>query len=213
MRNLGIVLALLTCACATTGPAVPAAGPQAAAAAPVVAAPARLALDAEASALLHSGALGFAPAASVAIEADGCCKLGAYVTYTKLADPGLHIDNNRASNPTDKVLDIVDGGLELGAIFPCRFFELRLRAGMAGTPPAGETLGRRGFSVSFAAAARLGAPVGIGEFRPRLAAVAGIACWSFRDQVTSAGLDGSAASGCAAQIGLRLGAAYGLELR
>lgn len=178
-------------------------------------APAILGLRGDAGLLARKLNLGYAAGASVGFEASGCCSIAAYGAYTKLTTEA----RLRAGEPgNEKYVDrILEGGVEVGAVAPWLqdHLRLRLRAGMAGTPPTTTTLGRRGFAGSLAVLYRLSSamPPEVGEAAPELDAFLGGVVWMLESERDSAGEDDTAPSGGALMLGIRIGAGYGIDLQ
>ena len=191
------------------------------------AAPAAFVLQADASGLSGPG---YGAGASIGFEATDCCSMGTYASFWKLSDEAaLEPEPDRAvaddvvretsdeETPQNNIERILDGGLELGAVSPILTDQLRLRirAGLAGTPPTTLSLGRTGFAGSVALIYRLtdAKPPQAGDAAPVFDLLAGLQVWSFESERTSAGSDDTSAGGVAGMVGVRIGAAYGIDLQ
>lgn len=182
-------------------------------------APAAIVMHVDAAGLNRPG---YAAGAALGFEASRCCSVGAYATYWKLVGKGrlTHDESSAAKdkNDDDPPVDrILDGGLELGAVSPwiTDRLRLRLRAGLAGTPPRKITLGRKGFAGSISVLYRLSdaLPPDVGSATPVFDLVLGFQSWTFESERTPSGSDDRSRSGVAVVLGLRFGAAYGLALQ
>ena len=145
------------------------------------------------------------------------------LTETASADRSVVIEEN---DPTKShhpgVTDILEGGAELAAVVPSIAnwawmkdrFRLRIRAGMAGTPPDNESFGRRGFGGGAAILVRVSDPTppAVSDYASQLDLLFGVAMWSLGSARSAAGLDDTSASGAALYVGIRAGAGFGVDL-
>jgi len=204
-RIPGLLVALAAAGCATTPAPVP---PQA---------PGTLTLHADAGFWAQKDEIGPQVSADIGFEKPGCC--GAAL-YLGMASDVPEVDRQSAEGEVPNG-SILEGGLEVGVVLlEAQGLRLRARVGKAGTTPKAPLGGRSGLATSAAVLYRLadlGVPavnVGIPAVNassPSLDLFVGGAHWTLGSQSSPAGSHLDDRMHTSVIVGLRVGAAHGVD--
>jgi len=184
--------------------------------------PPALAIAAEAAALVTTKEVSpGAFFASAGFDSGRCCGFGLYAARSYFGD----WDDSKESGRNGKQVEpqqgrraLPDEITELGGAFTITLNDhvrIRMRGGLAASPPRDQEIGRSGVAGNASALLRLWgvAPPQLATPASHLDLVLGFSAWALNRQATSAGLRDEAVNVHAFLVGLRVSADYGVDFR
>jgi hypothetical protein len=158
---------------------------------------------------------------SAGFDSGRCCGFGLYAARSYFGDWGDSKEgghDRKQVEPQESRRVLPDEITELGGAFTVtlnEYVRIRMRGGLAASPPKDQEIGRSGVGGNASALVRLWgvAPPQIGAPASHLDLVLGFSAWALNRQATSAGLRDEAVNVNALLVGLRVSADYGVDFR